>query len=377
MLKVATMAQDVAARSSAQSVVLHNVVKSYDGATAVVKGIDLDVRAGEFLTILGPSGSGKTSLLMMLAGFEQPTSGKIMLGGNDVSRLPPYKRNIGMVFQQYALFPHLTIAQNLAFPLEMRGWARQDIAKRVSWAMNLVRLKGLENRRPAQLSGGQQQRIAVARSLIFDPELVLMDEPLGALDKQLREQMQEEFARIHRELQPTIIYVTHDQGEAISLSDRVAVFENGRISQIAAPKDLYEKPESAFVATFIGESNRIPVRVAGISSAPSFQLTDGRLVSALNVGIGPGDDCAYVMVRPERLRRVTCRDALPNVVEAVVLDMTYHGDNVRIRAGTITGDTELLYRISNDGSQPVPQVGEEVLLGWRSEDARAFPASRK
>ena len=374
MLTVTTKEQERAARSSAQSVVLRNVVKSYDGTTAVVKGIDLNVQAGEFLTILGPSGSGKTSMLMMLAGFEQPTSGEILLGGNDVSRLPPYKRNIGMVFQQYALFPHLTIAQNLAFPLEMRGWARDDIAGRVSWAMNLVRLKGLEERRPAQLFGGQQQRIAVARALIFDPELVLMDEPLGALDKQLREQMQEEFARIHRELKPTIIYVTHDQGEAISLSDRVAVFDGGRISQIAPPKDLYEKPESAFVATFIGETNRIPVRRAG-TSPDSFQMADGRLVSAVAVGMGSSDDRAYLMVRPERLRRIAGREYLTNVVEAIVLEATYHGDNVRVRAGTITGGTELLYRISNDGNQPVPHVGEQILLGWRTEDARAFPAS--
>lgn len=374
MLTVTMKEQARAARSSAQSVVLRNVVKSYDGTTEVVKGIDLNVQAGEFLTILGPSGSGKTSLLMMLAGFEQPTSGEILLGGNDVSRLPPYKRHIGMVFQQYALFPHLTIAQNLAFPLEMRGWARDEIAGRVSWAMNLVRLKGLEERRPAQLSGGQQQRIAVARALIFDPELVLMDEPLGALDKQLREQMQEEFARIHRELKPTIIYVTHDQGEAISLSDRVAVFDGGRISQIAPPKDLYEKPESAFVATFIGETNRIPVRRAG-ASPDSFQMADGRLVSAVSIGMEPGDDRAYLMVRPERLRRIAGREYLPNVVEAIVLEATYHGDNVRVRAGTITGSTELLYRISNDGNQPVPHVGEQILLGWRTEDARAFPTS--
>ncbi|SOC44603.1 ABC transporter ATP-binding protein [Shinella sumterensis] len=374
MLTVTMKEQERPARSSAQSVVLRNVVKSYDGMTAVVKGIDLNVQAGEFLTILGPSGSGKTSLLMMLAGFEQPTSGEILLGGNDVSRLPPYKRNIGMVFQQYALFPHLTVAQNLAFPLEMRGWARDEIAGRVAWAMNLVRLKGLEERRPAQLSGGQQQRIAVARALIFDPELVLMDEPLGALDKQLREQMQEEFARIHRELKPTIIYVTHDQGEAISLSDRVAVFDGGRISQIAPPKDLYEKPESAFVATFIGETNRIPVRRAS-ASLDTFQMADGRLVSAVAVGMGSSDDRGYLMVRPERLRRIAGREYLPNVLEAIVLEATYHGDNVRVRAGTITGDTELLYRISNDGNQPVPHVGEQVLLGWRTEDARAFPAS--
>nr|WP_245294710.1 ABC transporter ATP-binding protein [Xaviernesmea rhizosphaerae] len=348
-------------------------MKSYDGKTAVVKGIDLSVAAGEFLTILGPSGSGKTSLLMMLAGFELPSSGEIRFGDSDVSRLPPHKRNIGMVFQHYALFPHMTVGQNLAFPLQVRGYDQVEIARRVAWALELVRLAGVESRRPAQLSGGQQQRIAVARALIFRPELVLMDEPLGALDKQLREQMQEEIARLHRDLRPTVIYVTHDQSEAIALSDRVAVFDSGRISQIAPPRELYEAPASAFVATFIGENNRIPAKAVDLCPFARFVIPGDRFVSAVPIGIETkGADCC-VMVRPERLHFLACQQELANSIDAVVTGVTYHGDSIRIRAEITGSTTELISRQANDGQRPVPRIGEPILLGWRTEDARAFP----
>ena len=360
-------------QTAARSLCLRKIVKSYDNTNAVLKGIDLNVTAGEFLTILGPSGSGKTSLLMLLAGFETPSSGQILFGDSDVSRLPPHKRNIGMVFQHYALFPHLTIGQNLTFPLEMRGWNRADIIKRVAWALDLVRLSGLESRRPAQLSGGQQQRIAVARALIFRPELVLMDEPLGALDKQLREQMQEEIARLHRELQPTVVYVTHDQGEAIALSDRVAVFENGRISQIAPPRELYEAPGNAFVAGFIGENNRIPVRLVSSCLPASFMLDSRETVLGVPVGVETAGEECCLMVRPERLCCVTDRQALPSVVDVTVCGVTYHGDSIRVRAGTLDGRTELISRLSNDGHRSAPRIGDRILMGWRTEDARAFP----
>ncbi len=231
--------------------------KTYDGVTRVVDELDLDIERGEFLTLLGPSGSGKTTTLMLLAGFETPTAGEILLEGKPLSRVPPYQRNIGMVFQNYALFPHMSVAENIGFPLSVRGVPAADIAKRVERALDMVQLGGFGRRRPAQLSGGQQQRVAVARALVFEPKLILMDEPLGALDKQLREQMQLEIRRLHQRLGVTMVYVTHDQAEALTMSDRIAVFHRGRIQQLDTPEQMYEYPKNAFVARFIGENNRL------------------------------------------------------------------------------------------------------------------------
>src|SRR3954462_2714824 len=234
-----------------------SVSKTYDGIVRVVDELDLDVERGEFLTLLGPSGSGKTTVLMMLAGFESPTAGEILLDGKPMSHKPPYQRDIGVVFQNYALFPHMTVAQNIGFPLSVRGMAAADMNARVERALDMVQLAGFGNRRPSQLSGGQQQRIAVARALVFEPKLILMDEPLGALDKQLREQMQLEIRSLHQRLEVTMVYVTHDQSEALTMSDRIAVFHRGRIQQLDSPEQMYEHPKNAFVARFIGENNRL------------------------------------------------------------------------------------------------------------------------
>ena len=239
-----------------------DVQKSYDGATLVVKNLNLDVARGEFLTMLGPSGSGKTTCLMMLAGFETATHGEIVLDGEPINNVPPYKRRIGMVFQNYALFPHMTVNENLAFPLEVRKLPKTEIEQRVQKVLDMIQLGAFGNRRPGQLSGGQQQRVAVARALVFEPKLVLMDEPLGALDKQLREQMQYEIKHIHENLGVTVVYVTHDQSEALTMSNRIAVFNDGIIQQLATPADLYERPENAFVAQFIGENNRLRGKVS-------------------------------------------------------------------------------------------------------------------
>src|SRR5690606_37173364 len=217
-----------------------NVRKSYDGKNQVVRHLNLDIRQGEFLTLLGPSGSGKTTTLMMLAGFESPSSGTIELAGEQIDNLPPHKRNIGMVFQNYALFPHMTVAENVAFPLKVRKFDAGEQQQNDKTALAMVQLAGMEKRYPSQLSGGQQQRVALARALVFEPELVLMDEPLGALDKQLREHMQLEIKRLHAELGVTVVYVTHDQGEALTMSDRVAVFHDGMVQQIGSPQDIYE-----------------------------------------------------------------------------------------------------------------------------------------
>lgn len=246
-------------------VVFKNVQKTYDGEHLIVKDLNLSVRRGEFLTMLGPSGSGKTTTLMMLAGFETATGGEIYLDTRPINKVPPHKRGIGMVFQNYALFPHMTVGENLAFPLEVRKMPKEEREVRIKRALDMVQMSAFINRRPAQLSGGQQQRIALARALVFDPKLVLMDEPLGALDKQLREHMQFEIKRLHTELGITMVYVTHDQGEALTMSDRIAVFNDGRIQQLASPEDIYERPVNSFVAQFIGENNKLLGTIENVS----------------------------------------------------------------------------------------------------------------
>jgi len=237
-----------------------NVDKSYDGKQLVVKGLNLDIAEGEFVTMLGPSGSGKTTCLMMLAGFETPTNGQIYLDNKVISDIPPHKRGIGMVFQNYALFPHMTVYENLAFPLRVRKIPKDEADKKVDKALSMVSLQGFEARMPMQLSGGQQQRVAVARSLVFDPQLVLMDEPLGALDKNLRESMQYEIKHIHESIGVTVVYVTHDQTEALTMSNRIAVFNDGKVQQLSSPDELYERPVNSFVAEFIGENNTFAVK---------------------------------------------------------------------------------------------------------------------
>jgi putative spermidine/putrescine transport system ATP-binding protein len=242
----------------------HNVQKSYDGESLIVKNLNLNIRRGEFLTLLGPSGSGKTTSLMMLAGFETTTSGEIKLGGKLLNNQPPHKRDIGMVFQNYALFPHMTVAENVAFPLFVRRLSKTDIKEKVDEALAMIQMEKFGHRYPAQLSGGQQQRVALARALVFEPKLVLMDEPLGALDKQLREHMQMEIKQLHQKFGLTIVYVTHDQSEALTMSDRVAIFHKGEIQQIDHPKVIYEEPQNAFVAQFIGENNQVQGKVTSI-----------------------------------------------------------------------------------------------------------------
>src|SRR5207248_6305334 len=240
---------------------LRAVVKSYDGYSNAVDNISIAVERGEFVTFLGPSGSGKTTTLLMIAGFETPTSGIIELDGHDLTLSKPYQRNIGMVFQSYALFPHMTAMANVLFPLKMRRFPRKEIFVRAERMLELVGLRAFANRYPRELSGGQQQRVALARGLVFDPDVVLLDEPLGALDKNLREQMQVEIKRIHRELGITMIYVTHDQSEAMTMSDRIAVFCNGCIEQIGVPLEVYNRPATRFVGAFVGDSNFFAGRI--------------------------------------------------------------------------------------------------------------------
>src|ERR1700730_17945607 len=302
------------------------VSKTYDGVHYVVEGLDLEVAKGEFVSLLGPSGSGKTTTLMMLAGFESATQGEIRLNGKRLDDKPPHQRDIGMVFQNYALFPHLTIEQNVAFPLSVRGIGKAEQKARVKRALEMVELPQLASRRPSQLSGGQQQRVALARALVFEPSVVLMDEPLGALDKRLRESMQYEIMRMHRELSLTVVYVTHDQNEALTMSDRVAVFSDGRIQQAATPTELYENAQNAFVANFVGENNGLTGRVVNAGEGwATLALSDGSVIRGrCEQGLRAGDE-AMLALRPERAHipsaEGTHADEHSNVVRARVEEL--------------------------------------------------------
>ncbi|MDE2878912.1 ABC transporter ATP-binding protein [Candidatus Palauibacter soopunensis] len=358
-------------RSQATHVEFEDVSKSYDGRTLVVDDLNLGIGKGEFVTLLGPSGSGKTTILMMLAGFQTATSGAIRIGGRSVQDLPPRKRGIGMVFQNYALFPHMTVGANLAFPLEVRGIAEEQRRERVERALDLVRLGGLEDRRPGQLSGGQQQRVAIARALVFEPDLVLMDEPLGALDRSLREEMQYEIRSIHQRLGVTVVYVTHDQQEAMVMSDRIAVLNGGRIEQIAGAEGLYEEPERAFVARFIGENNRLHGRVALVEDDLCEVDVGGERIRAFRIAPCGVGDMVTLSIRPERIA-IKPEDGLyHNEVEAVIEDMTFLGDHLRVRLAAC-GHRDVVAKIPNIVGHGAMMVGDAVRIGWTVNDCRAL-----
>ena len=364
-------------RAAGASVRFDNVQKSYDGETLVIDGLNLDIAPGEFLTMLGPSGSGKTTTLMMLAGFEPATHGEIFLNDQPINNVPPHKRGIGMVFQNYALFPHMTVAENLAFPLSVRNTPRAEIEAKVARALEMVELPDFGNRRPAQLSGGQQQRVAVARALVFDPALILMDEPLGALDKQLREQMQYEIKHIHANLGVTVVYVTHDQSEALTMADRICVFDKGIVQQLSTPDELYEKPANSFVAQFIGENNRLSGTVKEVSGDECrVDLDGGGTVTALAVNTdGPGSR-ATLSIRPERVVLAaqdggSGRGDVPNRLSARVEELIYLGDHIRIRM-TVAGRDDFVVKLRNDGTRCPLKAGDETAVGWLAADCRAL-----
>jgi putative spermidine/putrescine transport system ATP-binding protein len=350
-----------------------DVQKSYDGETLVVKNLNLDVAASEFLTMLGPSGSGKTTCLMMLAGFETATHGEIVLDGAPINNVPPYKRDIGMVFQNYALFPHMTVSENLAFPLEVRRIAKTEIEQRVRRALDMVQLGAFGSRRPGQLSGGQQQRVAVARALVFEPKLVLMDEPLGALDKQLREQMQYEIKHIHENLGVTVVYVTHDQTEALTMSNRIAVFNDGVIQQLATPANLYERPENAFVAQFIGENNRLSGKVQRLNGRTCTVAVEGGKVEALAVNVDGVGSESTLSLRPERVTISPPAGSVPNLFDAKVEELIYLGDHMRTRV-SLLGHDDFVIKVPNAAGHVHLKPGETVKVGWQIEDCRALDA---
>jgi putative spermidine/putrescine transport system ATP-binding protein len=348
---------------------LHHIVKSYDGKTNAVDDIDIDIAKGEFVSFLGPSGSGKTTTLMMIAGFESPDAGIITIAGKAITDVRPYRRNIGMVFQNYALFPHMTVQQNIAFPLRMRGVSGSEISRRCADVLDLVGLGAFKSKFPRELSGGQQQRVAIARCLVFNPDLLLLDEPLGALDKNLREQMQIEIKRIHREVGITTIYVTHDQTEAMTMSDRIAVFNQGRLAQVAPPLEVYQRPVSRFVAQFIGDGNIFD----GIASDPGAGSIDvaslGRL-TALPYDLPPQSP-VHVLVRTENVTRlVPSVGPVPNVVDMSVTTTIHYGDSVLV-VGTC-GEIPLRMRLTgprHEGLEP----GATLRVSWLPANAHVIP----
>jgi len=354
------------------SVVFDRVQKSYDGEVLVVKDLNLRIEKGEFVTMLGPSGSGKSTCLMMLAGFETATHGDILLGGRPINNIPPHKRGIGMVFQNYALFPHMTVGENLSFPLEVRKMGKSEREAKVKYALDMVQMGDFIDRRPAQLSGGQQQRIALARALVFDAELVLMDEPLGALDKQLREHMQYEIKHIHEHLGITVVYVTHDQSEALTMSDRVAVFDDGIIQQLSTPEALYERPENAFVAQFIGENNTLKGTVQAIKGdGATIKLDDGTIMEALAVNCGEVGNKTILSIRPERV--TVAGKKTKNSTDAKVLELIYLGDHIRCRMN-VHGNEDFIVKVPNSAGHTHLKVGETTTVSWGKEDCRALDA---
>ncbi len=354
-------------KSRSLPISVENLKKAYGGA-AVLDDICLQIDSGEFLTLLGPSGSGKTTLLMAIAGFVRPDSGDIAFDGHSVVLDPPHKRGIGMVFQSYALFPHMTVGENIGYPLKLRKLGRAEIRERVDHALELVQLQGLAQRRISQLSGGQRQRVALARAIVFEPSVLLMDEPLSALDKKLREQMQIEIRRLHDRLAVTTVYVTHDQREALTLSDRIAVLDKGRIAQVAGPHEIYERPSTRFIADFIGESHFLPVHATpegySLGQTPLLLTDSPSPTQARNVP-------AVLVVRPEMLTLLNDagQDATPmNRLAGVVTDILYQGDSsrffIRLDAG---GEISLRLMAAQIRGREI-SIGKPVVLGLHPQD---------
>jgi putative spermidine/putrescine transport system ATP-binding protein len=358
--------------SSKELVKFAGVQKTYDGHTLVVRDLNLEIQEGEFLSLLGPSGSGKTTTLMMLAGFESPTSGDIFLSGKPITKTPPHKRNFGMVFQNYALFPHMSIADNVAYPLTVRKVGKSEREAKVKRALDMVHLAGKGDRFPGQLSGGQQQRVALARALVFDPQLVLMDEPLGALDKQLREHMQIELKVLHRQLGLTFVYVTHDQSEALTMSDRVAVFNDGVIQQIDVVTSLYETPSNRFVAGFVGDNTVVEGHISAMDGNQcGVRLPCGTLLSGLNVNAATNASPVQICIRPERINvHLGHEKPCDNSLQATVDDVIYFGDHLRLRC-TLQGQAEATVKLPLS-SNAIPQPGQTAWLHLPPEHIRIY-----
>ncbi|MET4121649.1 spermidine/putrescine ABC transporter ATP-binding subunit [Bradyrhizobium sp. JR1.5] len=357
LMKARTSGTDV----KTAGIALHNLQKRYAGATAV-DDVSLSVSPGEFISLLGPSGSGKTTTLMMIAGFEMPDSGQVLLDDKDITRLPAHRRELGVIFQNYALFPHMTVAENVAYPLSMRRVAKAELEARVRHVLEQVHLDTLASRYPHQLSGGQQQRVAIARALAFDPPVLLLDEPLGALDKKLRQHLRNEIKTLHKQVGKTMIYVTHDQDEALAMSDRVAVMHEGRIRQVAAPQDIYRRPADLFVAGFVGEVNLIPVKItSGVAQGPAGE----RLPAAQ---CPDGDRDATLCVRPEHLRIELTTSPNSSAIQGRVTDMMFVGDATILEFRSDSG-LQLTSKVLNLSSDSMPRMGDACFASWAANDA--------
>ncbi|MGA4633791.1 ABC transporter ATP-binding protein [Pseudomonas solani] len=364
--------KDPAQKQDQTLVSLRNLNKHYGDFTAV-DNISLDIKEGEFLTFLGSSGSGKSTTLSMLAGFETPSSGEILVDGRSLVNVPPHKRDIGMVFQRYSLFPHLSVRDNIAFPLDIRKVDPKERERRVDAMLKLVQLDSFAHRRPSQLSGGQQQRVAIARALVYEPRILLMDEPLGALDKKLREDLQDELRQLHRRLGITIVYVTHDQEEAMRLSQRIAIFSHGRIVGLGSGYDLYQNPPNAFVASFLGNSNFLRLQASG-NGAATFEGHD--LSIRLTAGIASGQSL-MLMVRPEKAQALSTQQAeqLPlaagwNQVPAKVTEVLFLGESQTCSVVTQGGTAMTVKALSSTG-MPLA-AGDTVLVRWAATDACVY-----
>ena len=343
-------------------IVVDGVIKEF-GDVRAVDNVTLEIPAGEFFSMLGPSGCGKTTTLRMIAGFEEPDSGRILLDGEDVTWVSPKKRNVNMVFQDYALFPHMTVAENVAFGLKLRRVERSEINQRIAEMLKIVRLNSYEDRRPAELSGGQRQRVALARALVNRPAALLLDEPLGALDLKLRREMQLELKRIQQSTGTTFVYVTHDQEEALTMSDRIAVMEGGVVCQVDAPRELYERPLTPFVADFIGTSNTItltaPTRAAGIATV---ELGEGMRIVAPDAGVQ--GDCR-ITVRPEKIRIGAAAPPDGSQVPGTVVEQVYLGSLSQTVVEIATGERLIVHQL-NDDEAPPPEPGAAVVLSWHA-----------
>lgn len=356
-----------------------HIRKTYANNTLpAVESLNLGIAKGEFMTFLGPSGSGKTTTLMLLAGFEKPTSGSIRLEGTPIDALPPYERNMGVVFQSYSLFPHMSVAQNIAFPLEMRKVPKPQIQHRVAAALEKVRLGRHADRRPSQLSGGEQQRVALARALVFDPKLVLMDEPLSALDKNLREELQLEIRRLHRELGVTMVFVTHDQSEAMNLSDRVCVFNHGRVEQLDTPQQLYDRPTNVFVAGFIGDNNMLAGDVDRVDASDEYaRLTtlNGTICRGRLRTTGTYPQSSMLCIRPERIDVAAANGSLEtdNKIDARLIDLIHQGDHWRVimaLKASDGGETRQWMAKVNPSQLPAGlSIGQPIQIGFNTRDA--------
>ena len=357
---------------------LHELTKTF-GPVAAVRDVSVTIAPGSFFTLLGPSGSGKTTTLMMVAGFAHPTSGEVFVDGKPMAALPPQKRDLGMVFQSYAVFPHLTVFDNVAFPLQVRKTSRLETLHRVGDALELVRLTGYERRLPRQLSGGEQQRVALARALVFRPRVLLMDEPLGALDKKLRTHMQLELKHIQQRLHVTVLYVTHDQEEALTMSDRVAVMHGGRIEQVGSPAELYDQPASRFVADFLGESNFLDAVALFADGDGRWRCRAAGGLEFAGVAAGPlqAGQPVTAAVRPEKLVQAEDADATTlgagaNACKGLVEEAIYVGDFTRYRVG-LGPDGAVVIKVANRVGVRPPVTGAAAALAWSPEDTRLFP----